>query len=108
MDYRMTRLTFGVSVSSFAANMALRQNAIDHKESHPLDYQVVLDSFYVIDGLTGADSIEDAIELRKELQELFDLGAWFHPTKMEGYCERQVLACIPEDLIDPKTIDAGD
>ena len=28
-DYRMTRLTFGVSASSFAVNMAVKQNAID-------------------------------------------------------------------------------
>ena len=56
--------------------MALRQNAIDHKESHPQAYQVVLDSFYVDDGLIGAYSIEDAIELRKELQELFNLGGF--------------------------------
>ena len=28
-DYRMTRVTFGVSASSFAANMAVKQNALD-------------------------------------------------------------------------------
>lgn len=29
-DYRTTHLTFGVSASSFAANMAVQQNALDH------------------------------------------------------------------------------
>ena len=29
-DYRMTRVTFGVSASSFAANMAVKRNALDH------------------------------------------------------------------------------
>ena len=29
-DYRMTRVTFGVSASSFAANTAVKQNAIDY------------------------------------------------------------------------------
>ena len=57
---------------SFAANMAMRQNAIDPVESHPRAAQVVLDSFYVDDGLMGADSIEEAIKLRQEFQELFD------------------------------------
>lgn len=28
-DYRMTRITFGVSASSFAANMSVKQNACD-------------------------------------------------------------------------------
>ena len=29
-DYRMTRVIFGISASSFAANMAVLQNASDH------------------------------------------------------------------------------
>ena len=99
-DYRMTRLTFGVSASSFAANMALKQNAIDHKKSHPQAYQVVLDSFYVDDGLTGADSVDEAVALRDELQRLFHLGG-FDLRKWKA-SEQQVLASIPKDLIDPK------
>ena len=38
-DFRMTRLTFGVSASSFAANMAMRQNALDNAKSHSLAAQ---------------------------------------------------------------------
>ena len=96
----MTRLTFGVSASSFAANMALRQNAIDHKRSHPQACQAVLRSFYVDDGLTGADSIDEAVKLRNELQELFHLGG-FTLRKWKA-SEQQVLANIPSDLVDPK------
>ena len=71
-DYRTTRLTFGVAASSFAANMALKQNAINHRESHPKAYQAVLGSFYVDNGLTNADSVDEGIKLRIELQELLD------------------------------------
>ena len=35
-DYRMTRVTFGVSASCFAANMAVRQNACDLAHKYPL------------------------------------------------------------------------
>ena len=28
-DYRMTRITFGVSASSFAANVSVKRNALD-------------------------------------------------------------------------------
>ena len=35
-DYRMTRLTFGVSASSFAANMAVKRNAMDLCHKYPL------------------------------------------------------------------------
>ena len=50
----MTRVTFGVSASPFAANMAVRQNAIDHASEFPLGVEAVFNSFYVDDGLTGA------------------------------------------------------
>ena len=58
----MTRLTFGVCASSFATNMALRQNAINHSRSQPQAAQAVLESFYVEDRLTGTDSVCEAIE----------------------------------------------
>ena len=63
-------------VQRFSSSMALRQNHIDHKESHPDAYQVVLNSFYVNDGLTGVDSIHEAVKLRDELQMLFYLGGF--------------------------------
>ena len=66
-DYCMTGVTFGVSASSFAANMSLEQNVLDFAIDYPQAAKVVEDSFYVDDGLTGADSIQDAIELRKQL-----------------------------------------
>ena len=33
-------------------------------------------SFYVDDGLTGADSVEEAVELQKQLQDLFSQGGF--------------------------------
>ena len=70
-DYRMTRVTFGVSASSFAANMSVKQNSIDLVHEFPPAAKMVEQSFYVDDGLMGADSIEGAIDLRKEVQALF-------------------------------------
>ena len=46
--------------SSFAANMAQRQNALDYAESNPHVTQAVLDAFYVDDGLMCADSVDEA------------------------------------------------
>ena len=76
LDYRMTRITFGVSASPFGANMAVRQNAIDHISVFPLAAEPVLTSFYVDDGLTGADSIDEAISLQKQLENLFAKGGF--------------------------------
>ena len=54
----MTRLMFGVSASSYAANMVVRQNAMDF--GIIVTAQKVYEAFYVNDGLTGADSILEA------------------------------------------------
>ena len=37
LDYRMTRLTFMVSASLFAANTALRKDVLNYSECHPQD-----------------------------------------------------------------------
>ena len=70
-DYRMTRVTFGVSASSFAANMSVKQNALDFTLQYPLATKIVEDSFYVDDTLTGADSVKEAVERQTQLQGLF-------------------------------------
>ena len=63
----MTRVTFGVSASSFAANMAVKQNALDFATEFPNAVKVIDKSFYVDDCLAGADSISEAIELQAQL-----------------------------------------
>jgi len=55
----MTRATFGVAASSlaascFAANMAVKQNAIDHEAQFTLAARSVKKAFYVDDALTEA------------------------------------------------------
>ena len=75
-DYRMTRVTYGVSASSFAANMSVKQNAVDFTSEFPLAAKTVEQSFYVDDCLAGADTIEMAIKLQRELLSLFSCGGF--------------------------------
>ena len=75
-DYRMTRVTFGVSASSFAANMSVKQNVLDFALGYPQAVDAVEKSFYVDDGVTGADTMEKAIELQRQLQDLFARGGF--------------------------------
>ena len=69
-DYRMTRVTFGVAASSFVANMAVKQNALDFSHEYLMAAQTVETSFYVDDCLTHADDMETAIILQRELCDL--------------------------------------
>ena len=101
-DYRMTRVTFGVSASSFAANMAVKQNANDFATEFPSAAKVVDKSFYVDDCLTGADSITEAIALQAELHSLFSKGEFL--LRKWNSSESQVLEHIPSHLRDTPTV----
>lgn len=92
-DYRMTRITFGVSASSYITNMSVKQNTHDLVTANPLAARVVDNSFYVDDGLIGADSVEEAIELQRQMQELFDHGGFTLNSS-----NPKVLAHIPNEL----------
>jgi len=70
-DYRMTRVTFGVSASSFIADMCVKQNAMDLSLDYPLAAKAVDDAFYVDDRVTRASSVTAAIRLHRELQSSF-------------------------------------
>ena len=101
-DYRMTRLTFGVSASSFVANMCVRQNALDFTSEYPLAAKTTKDSFYVDDTLTGADSIQEAIQLHQELQSLFERGGFL--LRKWSSSEAAVLEHIDPNLRDQQPL----
>ena len=65
-----------MSASSFAANMSVKQNALDFALGNPQAVDAVEKSFYVDDGLTGADTVEKAIELQRQLQDFFAQGGF--------------------------------
>lgn len=98
----MTMVTFGVSASSFAANMAVRQNAVDLAMKYPLAYKAVMESFYVDDGLTGADTPEQALKMHKELHKLFSRAGLL--LRKWNSNEPQVLLCILSELQDSQSV----
>ena len=98
----MTRVIFGVSVSSFAANMSVKQNAIDFAVEYPLAAKVVKKSFYVVDGLTGADSVPKAIELQKQVQTLFSRGGFL--LRKWNASDPTVIQHLPPDLKESQTM----
>ena len=59
---------------------------------------MTLESFYTDDGLMGANTVSEAIHLRREMQKLFEMGC-FKLRKWKA-TKRDVLASIPEDLKD--------
>ena len=98
----MTRVTFGVSASSFVANMCVKQNTVDLASRYPLAARVVDESFYVDDGLTGADTVDEAIELHDQLQSLFSKGGFL--LRKWNSSEPRVLQHIEPELRDSRSI----
>ena len=95
-DYRMTRVTFGISASPYLAVRTLQQTAVDHGKDHPEAAQHIRSSFYVDDLLAGANSEEAALQLYSDLREVLHQGG-FNLCKWRS-SHPAVLSTIPVDL----------
>ncbi|XP_018378092.1 PREDICTED: uncharacterized protein LOC108770856 [Trachymyrmex cornetzi] len=79
--FELLTVTYGTSSASFLAIRALRKLAEDNTHRYPRASQVALRDFYVDDLVTGADSIEEALSIKKEISALlqegnFELRKW--------------------------------
>jgi len=69
-DHRMKRLTFGVTSSPFLASRVLQKVAIDYSDPYLRASIVIKQDFYLDDCVSGADSLDEAVSLRIELNAL--------------------------------------
>ena len=97
-DYRMNRVTFGISSSPFLAIRTLHQVATDHGENYPEASHHILSSFYVDDFLGGADSPEAALRLFQDIRCILERGN-FQLRKWRS-SSAHVLQQIPEELLE--------
>ncbi len=70
LDCRMERVTFGVASSPFLATQTLRYLAQLRRDTHPKAAAAIDHDFYVDDYVSGADSVQEATQLRLELCDL--------------------------------------
>ncbi|XP_055381380.1 uncharacterized protein LOC129611975 [Condylostylus longicornis] len=75
-DYKLTTVTFGTKSAPFLATRVLQQLATDERIRYPLASQATLESFYVDDLLSGADSLEEALQLQKQLINMMASGGF--------------------------------
>ena len=95
-EYRMKRLTFGVTSSPSIASQTLRQVALDFADEYPIASAVVLNDFYVDNVLTGASSITTTKELRSQLNGLLLKGGFL--LRKWRNSSPALLESIPEEL----------
>ncbi|XP_055614854.1 uncharacterized protein LOC129761166 [Toxorhynchites rutilus septentrionalis] len=74
--YELTTVTYGLTPSSFLAIRALHQLAADEGAKYPEAAKAIIRDFYVDDYIGGASSVDEAIQLQKDLDTLMKNGGF--------------------------------
>ncbi|XP_055714374.1 uncharacterized protein LOC129808613 [Phlebotomus papatasi] len=74
IDFRFTRVCFGVAASPFLATRVLNQIAEDEGQKFPLAKPVLKENFYVDDCLYSASSCEEVLEVKQQLIDMLRTG----------------------------------
>lgn len=93
--FQMNTVTYGTSCAPFLATRALNQLADDDGKEFPLAAPIVKQDFYVDDLLTGADSIEELVQISQQLTDLLNGGGF--PLRKWSANHPAILEHIPED-----------
>lgn len=72
--YQFNRVIYGQKAAPYLSARVLKQCALDHKKEFPIGAKTVLETFYVDDGLMGADTIEEAITMKNQVTDLLKKG----------------------------------
>ncbi|XP_055709929.1 uncharacterized protein LOC129805799 [Phlebotomus papatasi] len=93
--YLLRTVTYGTACAPFLAARCIKQLSIDGKQQFPLAASVVEKDTYMDDVITSIGSIQEAIELQKQLDGLFKSGGFF----LRKWCSNapEVLEGIPEE-----------
>jgi len=73
-EYQLNTVTYGQACAPYLSIRCLRQLAMEGSERYPLAAHALLNDTYVDDIITGADTIDDARNLRKQLDALLAEG----------------------------------
>ncbi|XP_058449156.1 uncharacterized protein LOC131429126 [Malaya genurostris] len=70
----LTTVTYGTAAAPFLATRSLIQLVLDESHAHPLAAGIVKNDFYIDDVLTGAETLEELVAVRKDLDVLLSKG----------------------------------
>ncbi|XP_055633267.1 uncharacterized protein LOC129773651 [Toxorhynchites rutilus septentrionalis] len=93
--YELNTVTYGFASSPFLATRTLQKIAQDASDIYPAAAAVAQKDFYVDDFLSGADTVESAIQIRHEMTVM--LSAAGFPLKKWASNSPEVLVDIPEE-----------
>lgn len=110
--YRLLTVTYGTACAPYLAVRTVIKNARDHETKYPHASKIAQRDLYMDDLITGAESIEEASNLRKQLELLFGecnmkLRKWYSNNAqiLEGVPDDDCEICLPlEDSTTVKTL----
>ena len=95
-EYQLTTVTYGMTSSPFLATRCLKKLAEDNLTSHPRAAQVLLRDFYVDDLLSGATTLQEAIDIQQELSTLLNTAGFL--LRKWASNNSSFMDTIPEEL----------
>ncbi|XP_062703799.1 uncharacterized protein LOC134286230 [Aedes albopictus] len=99
--YELCTVTYGTKSAPFLATRTLNQLALDEEHRFPLAAKAIHEDTYVDDVLTGANNIEEARDLRHQLEKLTESGG-MRLRKWASNCS-EVLEGVSEDNLAIQT-----
>ncbi|XP_015608552.1 uncharacterized protein LOC107274207 [Cephus cinctus] len=107
-EWRLTRVVFGMAPAPYLALRTIQKVIQDYGTSFPLAAEALSHETYVDDILTGADTLEEAVEKKKQLISLlkcgqFELHEWMANNEAlvsEENTEGQRSILSHQDIID--------
>ncbi|XP_062542421.1 uncharacterized protein LOC134210387 [Armigeres subalbatus] len=101
--YELKTVTYGTKPAPYLATRTLKQLAMDEGMAYPIGSRAVREDTYMDDIITGADTVEETCELRKQLSEMSE-GGGFSLRKWASNSPK-VLEGLPEDSLAIRTGD---
>ncbi|XP_036140869.1 uncharacterized protein LOC118644969 [Monomorium pharaonis] len=94
-EYRLDTVTYGLACAPYLAMRTLHQLADDERERYPRGAAVLERDVYMDDVLTGAATLEEALELRRQLTDLCTAGGF--PLRKWSANDFSLLDGVPAD-----------
>ncbi|XP_063976214.1 uncharacterized protein LOC135162054 [Diachasmimorpha longicaudata] len=104
--YELQTVTFGIASAPYLAVRCLQQLAEDEQQRYPTASRILKRDLYVDDVLTGAETLQEAMQLRDDLMSLLKCGGFNlrqcasnHPELLQG---------LPESSVNLQLLHGGD
>ncbi|XP_047541815.1 uncharacterized protein LOC125074530 [Vanessa atalanta] len=91
-EFELLTVTFGTACAPYLAVRSMQELAYKECQNKPVIAKIILNDFYMDDVMTGADNLEDAYKIYKELTEVLAKGGF--PLQKWKSNSKEILAKI--------------